>query len=93
MDDKLTLKELGEITRAYYSQTTEGDYTEETFKLWLDSLSPKIREYFKSKGLKECRGVLNYQRFVLELRDTGLDEYLKDKLTPDQYERYKSNME
>jgi hypothetical protein len=64
-------------TLAYYSQINREELTEEDFKLWIASLTEPMQSHFKDQGLDECRGVLNFQRFVLELNDKGLDEYLK----------------
>ncbi len=83
MEDKL--QEINKTVLAYYSQLESKELTESDFNLWIDSLSEPMRSSFKSKGLNECRGVLNFQRFILELQDNGLEEYLKRELTEEDY--------
>jgi hypothetical protein len=72
----------------YYKQLNPEDLTEENFKLWIESLQEPMRTAFNKKGLRLCKGVLNFQRFILELNDLGLDEFLKENLTPEEYSFY-----
>lgn len=83
---------LQRISRAvsdYYSQVKSEDLTAEDFNLWIESLANPMKTGFKSKGLNECRGVLNFQRFISELQDNGLEEYLKNKLEEEDYNYWK----
>jgi len=51
----------------------------------MDSLEEPMKTSFKRLGLEESRAVLNFRRFILELRDNGLEEYLKNELTEQSY--------
>jgi hypothetical protein len=83
MENKLQI--ISRATSAYYSQLKSKELTEEDFRLWIESLSEPMRTSFKNKGLNSCRGVLNFQRFILELQDNGLEEYLKNELKEEDY--------
>ena len=76
---------IGHTCNDYYKQLNSNELTEEDFNLWIESLEEPMRSSFKSKGLDNCRGVLNFQRFILELQDIGLDEYLKNNLTEEDF--------
>jgi myosin-crossreactive antigen len=83
-----SLFRIGRATTEYYKQLNAQEITENEFKLWIKSLQEPMRGAFSKKGLNECRGVLNLQRFVLELQDKGLEEYLKRELSKEDYSYY-----
>ena len=76
---------IGKITMKYYEQLNTAELTNKDFDLWIESLEEPQRSYHKNKGLDDCRGVLNFHRFVLELKGKGMDEYLKANLTDEDY--------
>jgi arsenate reductase-like glutaredoxin family protein len=88
--DELLLR-IGKVTTEYYNQLNSKELTEEEFKLWIESLEEPMRGAFNKKGLQECKGVLNFQRFILELRDKGLEEYLKEYLTEEELSYWIAN--
>ena len=61
------------------------------FNLWIESLHEPMKSHFLKMGLDKCKGVLNFTRFQLELKDNGLDEYLKEKLTSTELQFWKSH--
>jgi hypothetical protein len=73
----------------YYKQLSSSTITQDEYKLWIDSLQEPMRGHFKDKGLDNCRGVLNLQRFIIELRDNPLEDYLRERLTEEEYKAYK----
>jgi hypothetical protein len=85
------LLRIGQTTTSYYKQLNSKELTEEDFKLWIASLPEPMKSSFKDKGLDSCKGVLNFQRFILELQDKGLEEYLKNKLTVEDYSYWIAN--
>ena len=85
------LLRIGRITTGYYKQLNTQELTEKDFKLWIESLEEPMRGVFNKKGLEDCRGVLNFQRFILELQDKGLDEYLKNNLTEEDFNFYRAH--
>ena len=85
------LLRIGNTCNDYYRQLNSKELTEEDFKLWIESLQEPMRGVFNSKGLDSCRGVLNFQRFILEIQDKGLEEYLKNNLTDEDYSYWIAN--
>jgi hypothetical protein len=59
--------------------------TQEEFKDWLVGLPENIRKKFEEDGFESSKNVLPFLRFAQELRDVGMDEYLKKLLTPEDY--------
>ncbi len=83
---------IGRIINSYYSQLKATELIDEVdFNLWIDSLQEPMRTHFKSEGLDKCRGVLNFKRFILELRDKGLEEYLSETLTEEDLRYWREN--
>ena len=76
---------IGKVINSYYYQLNKKEITEEKFNIWIESLEDPMKKDFKEKGLEKCRGVLNLQRFILELQDNGLEEYLKRELTEEDF--------
>lgn len=91
MEDRL--QTINKTVLDYYSQLKSKEFTEEDFNLWIDSLPEPMKSDFKSKGLNQCRGVLNFQRFILELQDNGLEEYLKNELKEEDYSYWRDQSE
>jgi len=85
------LLRIAKVNTEYYKQLNSEELTQEEFKLWIDSLKEPMRGAFNKKGLQDCRGVLNFQRFILELRDLGLQEYLKNNLTEEEMSYWIAN--
>lgn len=83
------LQRIGRASRDYYSQIEPADLTEEDFSLWIDSLDEPMKTGFSNRGLNECRGVLNFLRFILELNDYGMDEYMRNELTEEDYQYWR----
>lgn len=79
------LNRIGIVVKQYYDQLTEEDFTQSLFNDWIESLSDPMKKDFKAKGLDNCKGVLNFRRFILELKDIGLDDFLKDNLSGEDF--------
>jgi hypothetical protein len=73
---------------SYYTLLEVNTITEDEYKLWIESLEEPIKKHFSSKSLELNKGVLNLQRFILELRDISLEEFMRDKLTEEEYNIY-----
>jgi len=73
---------------SYYTLLDVNTITEDEYKLWIESLEEPIKKHFSSKSLELNKGVLNLQRFILELRDVSLEEFMRDKLTEEEYNIY-----
>ena len=79
------LEFIGKIAVQYYNQV-KFNPTQIDFKLWIESLKEPMKSDFKKQGLENCKGVLNFKRFILEMNDFGMDEYMKEKLSKEDYE-------
>src|ERR1035437_5670970 len=76
---------IGEIVIAYFNQVSPFNPTKNEFNLWIDSLHDPYKSFFTKKGLKNCLDQMNFLRFVLELRDYGMDDFMKTHLTDEDY--------
>lgn len=83
MKDRLI--RIGRAVQGYYRQLDNAKPTDKDFKLWIESLEEPMRSSFKAKGLKGCKDVLNFQRFILRLQDKRLGDYLKTNLKEEDY--------
>lgn len=54
--------------------------------MWLEGLPEKVRIEFKVMGYDKCKSALPLKRFANEMRDIGMDEYIKNLLKPEDYE-------
>lgn len=79
----------GRVCTDYYD-LPECIPTRENFELWILSLEEPMKSDFRKKGYELCKGVLNYRRFILEMSDIGMDEYLRYHLSSEDYEYMKN---
>lgn len=87
MTDDILLR-MGKVAMAYY-QGGEFNPTPSDFTLWLESLPTNLQKGMKAKGFEDCKGILNFKRFYFELRDYGMEEYMKEHLNSEEYEYWK----
>lgn len=57
--------------------------------LWIENLEEPMKSSFQAQGFENCKRVLPFQRFYLELHDDGLQEYMKAHLDAEDFEYYK----
>ena len=86
------IQDIGKIMIQYYNQV-ELNPTQRDFELWIESLKEPMKSSFSKQGLNKCKGVLNFKRFLLEMNDFGLEEYMKKNLSAEDYKMYKSKNE
>ena len=60
----------------------------EDFEIWLTGLPENIRNDMKIKGFELCKGVLSFTRYIMEKNDIGMEEWLKNNLTKEDYNEY-----
>lgn len=76
---------FGNATYRYHSiEPTKEDYEQ-----WLEGLPQNVRIEFKLMGFEKCKTALPLRRFANEMRDRGMDEYIKSMLKPEDYEAIK----
>jgi hypothetical protein len=67
--------------------------SEEEYKDWLVGLPENIRNSFTEKGYEKSKTALPLKRFANEIRDNGMDKYLKKLLKPDDYQAIQKSSE
>ena len=80
---------IGNATFSYHQLAANSEPTIEYFKEWLEGLPENIRKDMEEKGFEECKSVLPFTRYVNERNDVGLDQFLKENLTIQDYEAHK----
>jgi hypothetical protein len=79
------LTHIGLVAKEYYKQVDQITMTVQDFENWLSSLTEPMQSDFRKKGFKDCQGILNFQRFCLEMQDYGMDAFMKEHLSPDDF--------
>lgn len=59
--------------------------TQEEYEQWLEGLPEKARNVFSAMGFEGNRLSLPLKRFANEMRDNGMDEFIKNLLKPEDY--------
>jgi hypothetical protein len=65
-----------ELQRIYYQE-------------WLDGLPENIQKDMKLKGFENCKTMFPFTRYVNERTDIGMDEWMKQHLSEEDYIFYK----
>jgi hypothetical protein len=63
--------------------------TQEEYEQWLEGLSEIERNTFEERGFEENKLSFPLKRFANEMRDNGMDKYMKNLLKPEDYEAIK----
>jgi len=86
-----TLFRIGNATYIYHQ--IADDTSEKNKKLyydeWLEGLPTNIKEGMKKLGFEKCKSVLSFTRYVNERNDIGMDEWMREHLTEEDYRAYK----
>lgn len=78
----------GNATYLYHNLPIEP--TLQDFNEWLGGLDGNIKKDMEKRGFEACKGVLSFTRYVREKKDIGLDEFVKEKMGKEEYEKYKA---
>lgn len=73
---------IGNATYHYYGQ---NEPSEQDYLSWLEGLQEPMKSGMSKKGYEACRNMLSLKRHSLELRDLGLDAFMKKNLSTDDY--------
>jgi hypothetical protein len=60
------------------------------FDEWLCGLQENIKDIMRSKGFEGCKTILPFTRYVNERNDVGMDEWMKENLSDEDYKAYKA---
>ncbi|MFB9296928.1 hypothetical protein [Persicitalea jodogahamensis] len=78
---------VGNVTFHYYSEQL-AEPTEEDYEDWLLGLPEEIAKDHSERGFEKCRGVLSLRRHAAERNDSGLDAYVKESVSEEDYRRW-----
>lgn len=82
---------IGNAASEYHKQAQkEYQPTQQDYEEWLAGLPENIRLAMRAKGFENCRTNSPFTRFVLERRDVGLDEWMKEHLSDEDYTFWKN---
>ena len=79
---------FGNASYIYHKESAVLHPTEADFEEWLIALPEDLQSYMKNKGFELCKGVLSFTRYVMEKNDIGMDEWMKNHLSEDDYKEY-----
>ena len=84
---------IGNATYRYHQLAQKSEPTVEYFLEWLQGLPENIRKDMSEMGFDRCKTMLPFTRYVNERNDVGMDQFLKENLTLQDYEAYKESGE
>ena len=77
-----------------YHQHAILSVNNETLKIyyeeWIGELPSNLSVEMKKKGFEYCKSALPFTRYVNEREDIGIDEWMKEHLSNEDYQAYKS---
>ena len=84
---------IGNATIIYHQLAASNNDTtlEIYYREWLAGLPPALMQHMQQQGFEACKSMLPFTRFVNERKDYGLDDWLKQHLSEDDYNSYKSS--
>ena len=78
------LARVNRVVLSYYAQADKFK-TEKNFQSWLATLSEILKPHFQLKGFEQSKNALPFMRFILELNDIDMAEYMKENLSTGDY--------
>ena len=57
---------------------------------WLEGLPDNIRKSMEQRGFEGCKTSFPFTRYVNERNDIGMDEWMREHLSPEDYQWYKA---
>jgi len=60
------------------------------FEEWVQGLPPSISEDMKRQGFERCQSMLPFTRYVNERNDIGMDQWMKEHLSEEDYKTFKT---
>lgn len=64
--------------------------TLQDYKEWLEGLDQVIRTDMENRGFEKCKTILSFTRYVRERKDIGMEEFVKEKMGKEEYQKYLS---
>lgn len=79
---------IGNTTYRYHQLAADAEPTIKYYNEWLEGLPENIKKGMKEMGFERCKTVLPFTRYVNERNDIGLEQFLKENLTIQDYEAH-----
>lgn len=92
-EEHARLFRFGNASYVYHQQANEYEPTETDFEEWLTGLPKNIRNDMKMQGFELCKGILSFSRYVMEKNDIGMERWMEQHLSKDDYKEYRKIIE
>lgn len=92
-EEHARLFRFGNTAYIYHQQAEKFEATETDFEEWLSGLPKDIRNDMEIQGFELCKGIVSFSRYVLEKNDIGMDRWMEQHLSKDDYKEYRKIIE
>lgn len=92
-EERARLIRLALVSFMYHKETEIIEPTQTDFEEWLIALPENERNNMRNLGFELCKDIISFNRYVLEKNDIGMDEWMKEHLSEDDYIEYCKLME
>jgi hypothetical protein len=92
-EEHARLFRFGNASYIYHQESEEFEPTETDFNEWLVGLPKNIRRDMEIQGFELCKGVLSFSRYVMEKNDIGMERWMEQNLSKDDYNAYRKVIE
>lgn len=83
---------IGNAAYHYHQMAnTNEEISEKYFFEWLVGLPSGIQKDMEKKGFEACKSILSFTRYVNERRDIGMDEWMKEHISKEDYAAFKNS--
>jgi hypothetical protein len=84
-----SLFRIGNAAYIYHQQAGIGNnISEEYYQEWLDGLPDNIKKEMQKQGFEACKTILSFTRYVNERSDIGMDEWMKNHLSEEDFKSW-----
>ena len=88
--DNAQIFRIGNAAYCYHNQAKDFEPTEKDFQEWTDWLPEPIKTDMSNRGFENCKSVLSFSRYVNEKNDIGMELWMKEHLSKEDFEMYLS---
>lgn len=94
-DDKeyhATAFRVGNALYTYHNQvrSVKPEELKTYYEEWLQGLPENISADMRKKGIEYCTTVLSFTRYIMERKDYGLRDWMKEHLSEEDYNYYQN---
>lgn len=88
LTEHIYLFNYGNATYQYHNQVQSQELTLELHETWLSGLQEPMRSDFSKQGFENNKTNLSFTRFVMEMADVGMDEFILNLLNDEHKRRF-----